>query len=67
MHRSHDLHDTATGFTATVFVVDPDPATGGVVREALEGSGLDCEFAIFLRPTTTLGPAVSCSSSGFPI
>ncbi len=44
MHRSHDLQDTATDFTATVFVVDPDPATGGVVREALEGSGLDCEF-----------------------
>ena len=44
MDRSHDLHDTATVFTATVFVVDPDPATGGVVREVLEGSGLDCEF-----------------------
>jgi two-component system, LuxR family, response regulator FixJ len=44
MHRSHDLYDTNTVFTATVFVVDPDPATGGVVREVLEGSGLDCEL-----------------------
>jgi two-component system response regulator TtrR len=39
MHRSHDMHDTAT-----VFVVDPDPATDGVIADVLEGSGLGCEF-----------------------
>jgi FixJ family two-component response regulator len=39
MHRSHDLDDTAT-----VFVVDPDPTTAGVIREVLDGSGLGCEF-----------------------
>jgi two-component system response regulator TtrR len=39
MHRSHDMHDTAT-----VFVVDPDPATDRVITEVLEGSGLGCEF-----------------------
>jgi FixJ family two-component response regulator len=39
MHRSHDLHDTAT-----VFVVDPDPATDRVITGVLEGSGLGCKF-----------------------
>ncbi len=38
MHCSHDSHDTAT-----VFVVDPDPSTGGVIQEVLHGSDLGCE------------------------
>jgi FixJ family two-component response regulator len=39
MHRSHDMHEAAT-----VFVVDPDPATDGLITDALAGSGLACEF-----------------------
>jgi two-component system response regulator FixJ len=39
MHRSYDVH-----VTATVFVVDPDPATIPIVKDVLEGSSLNCKF-----------------------
>jgi two-component system, LuxR family, response regulator FixJ len=38
MHCSHFSRDTAT-----VFVVDPDPATGGMISEVLHSSGLAYE------------------------
>ena len=39
MHRSYDVHDTAT-----VYVIDTDPATIPIVKDVLEGSTLGCKF-----------------------
>src|SRR5260370_36730236 len=38
MIRSGTLYDVPT-----VFVVDPDPATGALIKELFEGSNLRCE------------------------